>query len=138
MDAGTSLAGVQIGSTIMAVGGIQYFKNAKWFTWLKADQKKAARAWSLISAAGISLGIRTTFTGSLVGGSDVLVHIPGIWLILRGLFHWAQQFAFQEFGYTGLQAANALIAILGHLQTLPSFGQPEPAPKPVPEPAGKL
>lgn len=113
MDASTSLVGTQVGSTLLAVGGMQYLKNAKWFKFLQPGQKSVNRIVSVLVAGGIAIGIHVTFTGSASQGWSGTFSIPSVWTMLVAAFHWASQYIYQETGYS----------ILGGLQSLSSLAE---------------
>lgn len=138
MDAATSLVGTQLGSTLLAIGGMQWLKKAKWFPLLKDGQRELNRLWSIVIAGGIALGIHVTFTGSSAEGWSFVGSIPSVWVMLTALFHWAAQYIYQETGYSILTAAQSLAGILAHLQTVAPQIAPTAAPKPVEESAPLL
>lgn len=142
MDAATSLAGTQIGSTLLAVGGFQVLKNWEKFPLIKKGQTAINRLWSIIIAGGIALGIHVTFTGSAAQGWSFVGTIPSVWTILVGLFHWAVQYVYQETGYSILQGLQSLSQLAATIQTTigapgatkpvqPAVAVVEVAPKPI-------
>lgn len=117
MDAATSLAGTQIGATLLAVGGMQWLKKSSWFPLIKEGQKELNRLWSILVAGGISLGIHVTFTGSAAQGWSFAGTIPSVYTLLVGLFHWAVQYIYQETGYSVLQGLQSLSQLASTIQT---------------------
>jgi hypothetical protein len=125
MDASTSLSGTQIGATLLAVGGMQYLKNAKWFPLLKEGQKLINRLWSIAIAGFIAVGIHVTFTGSAAEGWSFVGSTPSLWAMIVGLFRWAVQFVYQETGYSVLQGLQALAQLAATIQTSLNYkGEP--------------
>ena len=119
MDAATSLVGTQIGSTLLAVGGMQVLKKWKAFPLLQEGATKLNRFVSVLVAGLISLGIHITFTGSASAGWSGTFVIPSLYQIAVGLFHWASQFIYQETSYTALQGLQALATLAKTVATIP-------------------
>lgn len=116
-----SIAATQFGSTLLAVGGMQWLKNSKWFPLIKSGQTTINRIWSAAVAAGVVIGIHAVWSPAASDGSHTLtVLIPSFWTIVVGLFHWASQFIYQETGYqvmNGLQSIGSLVKTLTAAQT---------------------
>lgn len=120
-----TLFATHFSATLLVVGGFQWLKKAKWFPLLKDGQKILNRAWSLVAAAFIQLGITYTYSATPTGGHTIVFTLPSYGAMAIGLFHWAAQFIYQETGYTvlnGLQAFQAgaaqLAQILQHIQSV--------------------
>lgn len=118
MDAATSLVGTQIGSTLLAVGGMQYLKNLEWFPLMKKGAKVLNRVVSLIVAGAIALGIHYVWSPGTDGGHTLTITIPSLYTLAVGGFHWASQFIYQETGYTVLGGLQALQGIVGKLESV--------------------
>lgn len=124
MDAQLGVAGSTLGSTLLAVGGLQVLKNWNKFPVIQKGARVANRAASIIVAFFIAVGIHLTFTGSAGSGWVFNGSIPPLYTILVAMFHWASQYIFQETGYSALQGLQAM-QVLAKL-----LSQPQGAPKP--------
>lgn len=116
MDATLGVAGSTLGSTLLAVGGLQTLKNWKKFPLIQEGAKAANRVASLAIAFGIAVGINVTFKGSAGVGWAFTGSIPPVYTILVGLFHWGSQFIFQETGYSVLQGLQAMTNVAKFIQ----------------------
>jgi len=123
MDPATSAGTAHVGSTLIAVGAMQWLKKASWFPLLKDGQRVLNRTVSVFVALGIQAGISYTYTSTANGGHSITLLLPSYYAMAVGLFHWASQYLYQETGYTfltGLQAfqegAGKLSGILAHMQ----------------------
>lgn len=100
MDA--NLVGTQVSSAIVAVWGIQQLKKAPWFPLLKMNgQLWAKRTLSVLTALGVHTGISHVWNaGTAPGVAHVLIiNIPPIGVIVEGLWHWSNQYIYQESAY---------------------------------------
>jgi MFS superfamily sulfate permease-like transporter len=122
MDA--SLVGTQFGSTLLAVGGIQWLKNSSWFPLIKEGQKIGNRIWSIVAAGAITLGIHYVWNPAPDGSHILTITIPTASVLFIAFFHWASQFIFQETGYTLLQGMQSLTTLARSIQTMPTDSQP--------------
>lgn len=144
MDA--SLVGTQFGSTLLAVGGMQWLKNSKWFPLIKEGQKIGNRIWSIIAAGAITLGIHYVWNPAPDGSHILQITIPSASVMLVACFHWASQFIYQETGYTLLQGMSSLTTLARSIQTAPTATEPAHAatavvavtPAAPPQPAVKV
>lgn len=74
---------------------LQTLKSASWFPWLKKNQAKVTRLWSVALAGLGAVGVSYTWT-SMSGQQGVFIAWPGWIPIGIGLWHWLNQFAMQE------------------------------------------
>lgn len=119
MDANQlGVAGSTLGSTLLAIGGLQTLKNWKAFPIVREGATIANRAASIIVAFFIAVGISVTFKGSAGVGWAFNGSIPPLYTILVALFHWAVQFLFQETGYSALQGLQAMTAVAKFLMAM--------------------
>jgi hypothetical protein len=111
MDADTTLGVTQLGSTLLAVGGMEWLKGQAWFPMLQKDSPILNRIGSIVIAACIALGIHYTWNPSPDGGHILVLAIPSTAALVTAAFHWGSQFAFQHASYRGLQAMKNLAVI---------------------------
>jgi len=96
-----TVLGGTITASAVSVFIINLFKNAKWFPWLSAQSKVAARLWALALSAAAAAGIDVTFLhGTLT--------ITGLTLtgILTAGWMWLKSFAVQEWIYQSTKQAK--------------------------------
>jgi hypothetical protein len=120
MDSSSSLALTQVGSSLLAVGGMQVFKKIKWIPLLQEGKKTLNRIMSIVIAGCIALGIHYVWAPNIGpdGGHILTITIPNTAQLLTGAFHWASQFIYQETGYTALQGLQSVTVLAS---TLSSF-----------------
>jgi hypothetical protein len=104
MDAGggASILSTQISVAAIVVWAFQQLKKAKWFTLLRdGGQKWTQRTISIIAALFSHGGISYVWNPVLnaQGNRTLSFAIPAWSVIVLGLWHWAQQFIFQESWY---------------------------------------
>jgi hypothetical protein len=96
-----NVVSTQIGASLIAVYAIQQLKEAKWFPWLKHNgQVWEKRTLSFLTALGVHTGISHVWNPGPVLGAGVLTLVfPGWETMLIGLWHWINQYVFQETAY---------------------------------------
>lgn len=112
-DATSNVASTELGSTLLAVSGMQVLKKAKWFPLMQEGQKVLNRLISLIVAFAISAGISYTWNPT---NHSLLITNLSFYTIGVALFHWISQFIYQETGYTVLQGLTALQKVASTVQ----------------------
>lgn len=117
IDATSNVASTELGSTLLAVGGMQALKKAKWFPLLQEGQKVLNRFVSVIVALGISAGISYTWNPT---NHSLLITNLSLSTIGVALFHWVSQYIYQETGYTVLQGLTALQKVAATVQPGPN------------------
>ena len=135
MDA--NIVGTQVSSAIIAVWLMQKLKEAHWFPLLKqmGQNPWIKRGVSMVTALGILTGISHIWNpGTVPGGHQLVINIPPVMVILEGLWHWSNQYIYQESAYqlfynrvsTTTDAAGAIPA---RVNAAGEMVVPQPAPK---------
>lgn len=120
----TSLVGTQVGSTLLAVGGMQLLKKATWVPIMQEGRTVLNRFVSIVVAGGIALGIHFVWTAGVAGDHTLTVTIPSIGVLATGAFHWASQFIYQETGYSVLQGLQSVSTLAKIVATAPTAVAP--------------
>lgn len=89
----------QVTAAAMTVWALQKLKDAPWFPLLQHGQKSISRAASAIASAFVSIGIGYTWTKNADGSHVLMLAIPTLPILVAGVWHWGQQFAFNELIY---------------------------------------
>ena len=95
----SNIAMTQFTSSAIVVWGMQKLKTAPWFPLLRHGQASVSRAWSIVSAAIVAIGINYTWNKNLDGSHTLIFVIPTLWVLAVGGWHWLNQFALQEMIY---------------------------------------
>lgn len=79
---------------------VVYFMNklkaAKWFPILQKDRVLLNRAFSIVVAFFVSIGISYTWTATEGGAHQLVLMIPSWGVLALGVWHWLNQYAMQE------------------------------------------
>jgi hypothetical protein len=86
----------QFTSSAVVVFIMQKLKSAKWFPLLQHGSASASRAFSIIAAGAVAVGINYTWNPQTRG---LLITLPTLYGAALGAWHWLNQFALQETVY---------------------------------------
>lgn len=94
MDA--SIGVTHFTSAAIVVYAMNKLKAATWFPVLQKDWTLMNRAFSVVVAFLVSIGIHYTWTANSDGSHALLLQIPTLSALGLGLWHWLNQYAMQE------------------------------------------
>ena len=99
MDA--NVLGTQIGAAAVFVWALQQLKRWPQFTLLReTGQKWIQRGLSIAVAGAVHMGISHVWNPGVAAGAGALTIIfPGWYVMAIGVWHWANQYIYQELGY---------------------------------------
>lgn len=89
----SNILATQFTSSAVVVYVMQRLKSASWFPWLQHGSATVSRIVSIVAAAAVAIGINYTWNPQTRG---LLITIPTLAGFAIGIWHWLNQFAFQE------------------------------------------
>lgn len=94
MDA--SIGVTHFTSAAIVVYFMNKLKSARWFPLVQKDRVWLNRAFSMVVAFAVSIGIHYTWAASPDGTHQITIMIPTWTALALGVWHWLNQYAMQE------------------------------------------
>lgn len=94
MDASVGLT--HFTSAAIVVYAMNKLKSATWFPLIQKDWTAMNRAFSVVVAFAVSIGIHYVWSTQADGSHQLILDIPTWGGLALGIWHWLNQYAMQE------------------------------------------